>query len=106
MKVSPKNINYIICPYCKAEYHISEIFYPTDIVSTPKELIKTEDGKIDYIIDDDKCLDTTYYCDYCNKQFKVTADISFKVSRVEPKEFEEESSFKIYPNRVMLDESE
>lgn len=100
-----KNSKYIICPCCGTEYHISEIFFPSDLVSNPVELIKDEDGKIEYCIENEECLTQEYTCDKCDHKFKVTAEITFKTELIKDEDdFDEESSFKIYEDRATLEE--
>ena len=69
----------IKCPHCGAEYLLEEIFYPEDIfgeTSNGKYLtVKDENGRI-LSTESTKNLKQTYTCDYCDKDFEVTLNIS------------------------------
>lgn len=68
-------MNKIICPNCGAEYAPQEIFVMSNF-SNPR-IIKDENGKI---LDDLSYDKNEYYkCDYCDKTFYASMDISFDV---------------------------
>lgn len=68
----------IICPVCKAEYTVSEIFIPDAFFGTINNVEKDTSGKIIDYLGKDMDLKESYRCDYCNSKFNVTADVSFK----------------------------
>lgn len=67
----------IKCPYCGAEYLPSEIFMPEDLLDKTYTIHKTKDGIIEFAEGDDAELIESYTCDYCNKEFKVYANIEY-----------------------------
>lgn len=75
-----KETNIIVCPYCGQEYLPSEIFLPKTFFGEPKDIFKTEFGKIDYFMGTPMCLTESYICDNCNKEFHVQANLSFNTS--------------------------
>ena len=68
----------IICPVCKAEYTVQEIFIPKEFFGTIENVEKTEDGKIIDYTGKDMDLHESYRCDYCNSKFTVSANVDFK----------------------------
>ena len=74
-----KNKGFIImitCPYCGAEYHLSEIYVPNALVGRPVFIQKDITGHITNIAGIDSCMTETYNCDYCNKTFDVVVQIT------------------------------
>lgn len=68
----------IICPVCKAEYTVQEIYLPEHLLGTVREVEKDDDGKIVVFYGRDMDLRESYKCDYCNCTFNVYANIDFK----------------------------
>jgi hypothetical protein len=68
----------IICPVCKAEYTVQEIFIPKYFFGTIDNVEKDISGKIIDYTGKDMDLNETYRCDYCNSKFNIYANISFK----------------------------
>lgn len=68
----------IICPVCKAEYTIQEIFIPESFFGTINNVEKDSSGKIIDYLGNDMDLKESYKCDYCNSKFSVTANVNFK----------------------------
>lgn len=84
-------LNIIKCPHCGAEYLPSEIFMPDYITGKADIVSRDEKGIITYFenkIEPD--LKETYICDYCNKEFKVTATIKYDSEGLENKQLEED----------------
>lgn len=63
----------VTCPYCGAQYLVSEIFMPEDLLDKAYVVHKDENGKIEFVSGEEAELVESYICDYCNKQFKVEA---------------------------------
>lgn len=74
------SMNTIInCPHCNFQYLAGEIFNPKHFLGQPKEIVRNSIGEIlgyEGIIQD---LTETYICENCDKEFKVTARMSFIV---------------------------
>lgn len=68
----------IICPVCKAEYSVQEIFIPEAFMGTIREVDKDDEGKIIEFYGKDMDLKEEYRCDYCNSKFTVNASVNFK----------------------------
>ena len=67
----------IKCPYCGAEYLPSEIFMSEDLLDKTYTIHKSKEGIIEFAEGDDAELLESYICDYCDKQFKVYANIEY-----------------------------
>ena len=74
-------IKTIKCPYCGAEYLPSEIFMPEDLLDKTYTIHKSKDGIIEFAEGEDAELIESYICDYCDKQFKIFANINYIVMR-------------------------
>lgn len=70
----------IKCPHCGCEYHLAEIFMPTDIIGEPHDIVRDEDENIIYF--EDTKLDSvqTYECYNCNTKFTVEAYITTEIA--------------------------
>lgn len=75
-----KRYEKIVCPRCKAEYLPVEIYYPNYFFKKPSKLFKDDEGKIRTVIDGNMDLKEKFRCYYCNRDFYVTAVLSFKTS--------------------------
>ena len=65
------------CPYCGAEYLVSEIFLPEDLLDKAYTIHKNENGIIEFVNGKEAELIESYICDYCDKQFIVKASMSY-----------------------------
>lgn len=87
-----KNWQVIKCPHCGYEYVPGEVFYPEDLLGKPESIIRDALGKILYVeyaeLDDEPCFEEHFVCDHCEKQFIVSAIVSYK-----SKEEDEELDF-------------
>lgn len=92
----------IQCPHCGAEYLFEEIFMADDVVGT-RHAIKDEKGKIVFIEGDDPDLMSEYICDYCDKKFTVSVDMTFWTGVVQDL-WEDEYSVEIFKDRIPLEE--
>lgn len=68
----------IVCPVCKAEYTVQEIFLPDAFFGNINNVEKDSNGKIIDYIGKDMDLKESYRCDYCNSKFNVIANVNFK----------------------------
>lgn len=84
----------IVCPVCKAEYAIQEIFIPKYFMGTITNVDKDENGKIIDYIGEDMDLKESYRCDYCNSKFYISANVDFKC-KSQMAEFEKEYTTKL-----------
>lgn len=95
--MSKKDIK-IKCPNCGAEYLPSEIFYPKYFFSDPKVIVKDSDGKILHYSGSNMQLKESYTCDYCLKDFDVTAKITFNSELDKKYEFDKEYEIRLKSN--------
>ena len=84
----------IICPVCKAEYTVQEIFIPKNFFGTISNVEKDISGKIIDYTGNDMDLNESYRCDYCNSKFNVYANIDFKC-KSKMNDFEKQYSTKL-----------
>ena len=63
----------VVCPYCGAQYLVSEIFMPEDLLDKAYTIHKNDKGIIEFVNGEEAELVESYVCDYCDKQFKVEA---------------------------------
>ena len=80
-----KNVSFvkIVCPHCKAEYTLDEIYIGKYITGRSKEIIKDPLGKIiatTWLEEPD--VNETFRCNYCNRDFNVTLDITSESSEL------------------------
>lgn len=68
----------IRCPVCGQEYLPAELFLPVDFLGKPKDIVKRNDGKIDFYLGERPTYETEYCCDNCSSNFKVKAKINFE----------------------------
>ena len=95
----------IVCPVCEQQYLPAEIFFPTDLIGNPKEIIKDTSGKVEFFIGDDQDLDETYICDNCGTKLKIHANLTFKVDAISSNFEEEYVSTYTKPKKLTLEES-
>lgn len=75
-----KDLYLIRCPVCGQEYLPAELFLPADLLGSPTDIVKRNDGKIDFYLGEKPSYETEYCCDNCNSVFKVKAKILFETS--------------------------
>ena len=78
-------VNMISCPHCGAQYHPSEIYMPNAFLGKPDDLVKDALGKViyeDYL--EEPNFVEHYTCDVCEKQFAVTASVTYKSAAETP----------------------
>ena len=80
----------IKCPYCDREYLPGEIYVPNSFLGQPKNIEKDYSGKIIDFSGSNIDLEEYYQCDKCGKSFKVTAHVSFTVTRDAQNDFSTE----------------
>lgn len=67
----------IKCPYCGAEYLPCEIFMPGDMLDRSKIIDKNSKGIIEHVEGKEADLEESYICDFCDKEFTVTASVVY-----------------------------
>ncbi len=67
----------IRCCHCGAEYLPAEIFLPNEFFGRPRTIEKDLNGKIINYFGSNMCTTETYICDYCNRKFKIDANVKF-----------------------------
>ena len=78
-------LNYIKCPYCGREYTPSEIY---NIMRNEKEEIIGFNGS-------DMDTNESFICEKCNNLFNISCQISFKTSKTEIGNFDEDFTIKV-----------
>jgi len=96
--------DYIIgkCPKCGAEYTVSEIFLPGQIIGKPIEILKDDFGKIIFISGAKPELTEGWTCDICNTYFKFKVNISLESQYDEDKDFSEDFVLKAFSDKEKL----
>jgi hypothetical protein len=101
-----KNKNFIVikCSKCGYEYLPAEIFFPDVLLGKPKDIIRDEDGVIEFFNGDSMNLHEEFECENCNTTFDVDATISFSTRYNSKINFDEKHETTIYKNRIKLPE--
>lgn len=84
----------IRCPECGWEYLPGEIYFPTDFVGKPTNVIKDEEGNVLGFDGEDMNTLETYTCDHCGKTFNVDASVTFRTTLVKDI-FDDEDDFEV-----------
>lgn len=92
----------ITCPHCGREYLPAEIYFPKQFFGTPEDIDRDAAGKIEVYGGNPMNLTEEYVCDECGKEFKVSAQISFKSVASESSTFEEVYTSPIQSTRISL----
>lgn len=75
-----KKLTVITCPNCGKEYLPAEIFVPKMFFGNPEVISRDCDEKIISFSGSSMDLTESYRCDSCDKEFNVTAKVSFETS--------------------------
>lgn len=75
-------MTYIKCPHCGAEYLPVEIYIPNEFFGRPKEVVRTDNRKVESFFGKVPDMHERYTCDYCNTPFEVTATMNFEVKEI------------------------
>jgi hypothetical protein len=67
----------IKCPHCRCEYLPGEIFNPTYFLGQPTDVIRNGYGEVLGHMGVEQDTTETFICGKCEKEFKVTAKISY-----------------------------
>lgn len=70
----------IKCPVCGQEYLPAELFLPEDVLGSPTDIVKRNDGKLDFYLGERPTYETEYCCDNCNNTFRVKMKVFFETS--------------------------
>ena len=79
----------IKCPVCGREYLPCEIYLPDDFLGTARNIIR-DDKHIIYFDGENMNLCETYICDDCGATFNIEASVSFRTTKEEKYDFEDE----------------
>lgn len=86
----------IKCPKCGWEYLPAEIFYPDQLLGTPSNIVKDEQGKILTYDNDSMNLKETFTCEHCGCIFEITGVVKFDTTiKKDEINFDEEYTTKI-----------
>lgn len=88
----------IRCPVCGQEYLPAELFLPSDLLGNPKDIVKRNDGKIDFYLGEKPTYETEYVCDNCCSHFKVKAKLFFETTTNDEDNFDAEYESKLKVN--------
>ena len=80
----------IRCPHCGYEYLLSEIFDTEDVLGTPSNIMRDDDGKIIFVEGEQPITKQVWCCDKCGSKFQVSVDLSTWESALYPSKDEEE----------------
>ena len=81
-----ENTNTVIikCPHCGAQYTLDEIYISKYLTGKSATVVKDALGKILYIdFEEQPDLSEKFNCEYCNKDFNVTLNITATSKKVE-----------------------
>lgn len=96
--------NIIKCPNCGREYLPGEIYIPERFLGKPKDLERNADGKIIADYGSAMDLEESFECEFCGCAFKVRADVKFIVGVDILRDFENDYTTELFPNRITLEE--
>lgn len=100
-----ENKNYYAeCPHCGAQYHLSEIFYPEEIMAKPHYIDKDKDGKIIKVVGTPETYTETYTCDYCGNSFSVTMSVRLKIKKIADINMREDYVTRYYKSENLFSE--
>ena len=88
----------IRCPVCGQEYLAAELFLPTDLLGKPTDIVKRNDGKLDFYMGEKPSYTTEYCCDNCNTNFRVRARIYYDVTTNDYDNFDKDYTSKLKTN--------
>jgi hypothetical protein len=96
----------IVCPVCGQTYMPSEIYIPNEFFGDPKDIIKTDAGKIDFFTGSDMDLDEEFVCDNCGTPLTIHAKLSFDVETESLLNFNEDYVTEVeLPKKLELEET-
>ena len=72
----------IECPYCHTQYLPGEIYFPVQFLGRPTNIIRDDDGKIEFASGEQMDLTETFTCEHCGCSFAVKGNISFKTTKL------------------------
>ena len=102
MENTPK----IVCPVCGQEYQPVEVFIPDDFFGKPKDIIKKDNGKIDFITGTDMNMSESFVCENCGAHLKIDARLYFDIKVDDTNDFSKNYTTKINkPDKLKLKES-
>ena len=92
----------IKCPKCGIEYLPGEIFIGNSFIGRPTDISRSFEGKILYF--DGKTMDTdeTFICEHCGAPLKIHADVTFKVSVDNKRDFSDEYTSQLKSKKAIL----
>ena len=99
-----KDFTVIKCPKCGCEYLPAEIFFPDTLLGKPRDVIRDDNGTIEYYGGDSLNLKEEFECEQCGIHFNVSAKIEFTCTYDEKIDFDEDFVTTVYKNRVILEE--
>lgn len=85
----------IECPHCHYQYLPAEIYFPDDLLGRPTNIVRDDDGKIEFSTGTQMNLRESFVCENCNKSFLVKGTITFKTEKLDDDNFDEDFSIKI-----------
>nr|DAP55348.1 MAG TPA: Trm112p-like protein [Caudoviricetes sp.] len=88
-------LNFIKCPYCGREYTPSEIYVPKYFFGYPYNIMRNEKEEIIGFNGSDMDVNESFICDKCNNLFNISCQISFKTSKTEIGNFDEDFTIKV-----------
>lgn len=94
----------IKCPHCGAEYLPAEIFIGQALIGHPTNIIRDENNQLIHWDGKDMDCYEVYNCDYCFKDFSVTAALRFYTSTTKTN-VKEAYKTVIERNNLFLDET-
>lgn len=99
-----KNFTVIKCPKCGYEYLPAEIIFPKVLLGKPRDIIRDENGAIEFFNGDTLNTHEEFDCENCGVAFEVETTMTFTTSYDTKTDFDEEYETTIYKNRIKLEE--
>lgn len=99
-----KKLPLITCPVCGREYMPGEIYLPKSFFGKQTEVVRNNEGKIEFFLGDDMDLWEEFVCEDCLTKMKIKANLTFEVTAIK-NDFDEEYTTEINkPAKIKLSE--
>lgn len=102
--MNDKNFTVIKCPKCGYEYLPAEIFLPSSFLGKPKNIIRSDEGVIEFFNGETMNVKEEFECENCEIVFETKSIVTFTTEYDKKIDFDDTYETIIYKNRVKLEE--